>query len=76
MQDWDSGKRVPPVWVVTLLGYKLRKEKLLKESDYSGSFFKLIVACALSFPIVFRLYISDYCRRRGIFQQPLNKMSV
>ena len=33
VQDWDSGKRVPPVWVVKLLEYKLKKEHLLKESE-------------------------------------------
>jgi DNA-binding transcriptional regulator YiaG len=31
IEDWEGGRRKPPVYVVELIEYKLRKEKLIRK---------------------------------------------
>ena len=31
IQNWDSGKREPPNYVIELMAYKLKQEKIIRE---------------------------------------------
>lgn len=33
IEDWEVGKHAPPVYVVELIEYKLRNEKIIKEGQ-------------------------------------------